>query len=150
MEIYKHKYRVRVCGICIDEQRILLVKQEGLAHIPYLWIPPGGGLEFGETLQDALKREFFEETTLEIEVGNLLFTSQYVAPPFHAVEFFFEVSIQKEKIKENYSPPNEPSLAEVCWLNFEELSKIPNAYKHKFLRNINSIAEIRDLPRLLP
>ncbi|TAH18873.1 MAG: NUDIX domain-containing protein [Cytophagales bacterium] len=150
MEIYKHKYRVRVCGICIDEQQILLVKQEGLAHIPYLWIAPGGGLEFGETLQEALKREFFEETTLEAEIGNLLFTNQYVAPPFHAVEFFFQVKIPKEKIKKRYFPPNEPSLAEVRWLDIAELNEIPNAYKHKFLRNINSVAAIKELPNLLP
>lgn len=154
MEIYKHKYRVRVCGICTHENRLLLVKQEGLAHIPYLWIPAGGGLEFGETLQEGLKREFLEETTLAVEVGDLLFTNQYVAPPFHAIEFFFEVKISpevlKEALKESYFPKNEPSLAEVRWLSFEEINQIPNPLKHKFLRNISSIAEIKDLPKLLP
>ena len=150
MEIYKHKYRVRVCGVCTHENRILLVKQEGLAHISHLWIPPGGGLEFGETLQEGLQREFFEETTLTVEVGELLFTNQYVAPPFHAIEFFFEIKIPKELLKESYFPVNEPSLAEVRWLSFEEINQIPNQLKHKFLRNIHSIAEIKDLPKLLP
>lgn len=34
------------------------------------WSIPGGRLEFGESICDALKREVFEETGLEIELGH--------------------------------------------------------------------------------
>ncbi len=36
------------------------------------WEFPGGSVEFGETLSEALKREMLEEYDIEIEVGDLL------------------------------------------------------------------------------
>jgi 8-oxo-dGTP diphosphatase len=37
-----------------------------------LWAPPGGRVEPGESLAEALKREFIEETTLAVAVGRPL------------------------------------------------------------------------------
>ncbi len=149
MENYQQKVRVRVCGVCVFEDKILLVKQIGLPHLPYLWLPAGGGVEFGETLQVALQREFLEETALEIEVGKLLFVNQYVGELLHAIEFFFEVKIVKGQIQDAYYPENEPYLAEVRWLSFEELGQIPATFKHTFLHHLQSAAQIKDLPNLL-
>lgn len=36
------------------------------------WSIPGGGVEAGETLKDALAREIYEETALSIEIGELI------------------------------------------------------------------------------
>ncbi|HUD44605.1 MAG TPA: NUDIX hydrolase [Patescibacteria group bacterium] len=36
------------------------------------WELPGGKVDFGETMEEALKREFLEETGREIEVVKLL------------------------------------------------------------------------------
>lgn len=136
MENKQDKIRVRVCGVCVHENKMLLVKQIGLPHVPYLWIPAGGGVEFGETLEVALEREFFEETTLKVSVGKLLFVHQFIRAPLHAIEFFFEVKITEGEIKEVYYPENEPSLAEVRWLSFAEIALIPNEYKHQCLDSI--------------
>jgi len=53
-----------------DEGRVLLVK-----HVPEKggfwqgkWICPGGGLEFGEGIEEGIKREIKEETNLDIEL----------------------------------------------------------------------------------
>jgi 8-oxo-dGTP diphosphatase len=143
MEEKQEKLRVRVCGVCIYEDKILLVKQIGLPHVPYLWTPAGGGVEFGETLEQALEREFFEETTLKVQVGHLLFVHQFIHSPLHAIEFFFEVKVHKNDIKEVYSPDNEPYLEEVRWLSFEELVHIPNENKHQFLHDILTKDDIK-------
>ena len=44
------------------------------------WEFPGGRVEFGETLQDALLREFQEEYGIDIEVGVLLCVDNHILP----------------------------------------------------------------------
>ncbi len=58
-------------GVFIQDSKILLtLKKSG----PYkgLWDLPGGGIEFGETPEEALKREFLEETALMVDQLELL------------------------------------------------------------------------------
>jgi 8-oxo-dGTP diphosphatase len=45
-----------------------------------LWEFPGGSVEFGETLADALKREMREEYGIEIAVGELLDVVDHILP----------------------------------------------------------------------
>lgn len=45
-----------------------------------LWEFPGGSVEFGETLEHALKREMQEEYDIEIEVGELLDVVDHILP----------------------------------------------------------------------
>jgi len=45
-----------------------------------LWEFPGGSVEFGEKLADALQREMFEEFGIKIEVGELLDVVDHILP----------------------------------------------------------------------
>jgi 8-oxo-dGTP diphosphatase len=45
-----------------------------------LWEFPGGSVEFGETMRDALKREIEEEYGIVIEVGELLTVTDHILP----------------------------------------------------------------------
>ena len=59
-------FRPSVYGIVIKDGKILLAKQwDGYDF-------PGGGVEIGETVREALKREVKEETGMEVKVGEIL------------------------------------------------------------------------------
>ena len=88
-EIYGNKVRLRVCGLCWQGDSLLLVKHK--MGDKGLWAPPGGGIEYGESVDYALKREFLEETGLKIAVNKFLFGCEFIKKPLHAVELFFDV-----------------------------------------------------------
>ena len=64
---------VGVGAVVVRDGKALVVKR---AHEPRKgeWSLPGGLLELGESLQDAVRREIKEETSLDIDVGPIIET----------------------------------------------------------------------------
>ena len=75
--------RVRVCGLHLTDQGILLLKHEGIGKKGFLWSPPGGGIESNENARSALIREFKEETHLDIVVEDFYFANEYLDEQVH-------------------------------------------------------------------
>jgi 8-oxo-dGTP diphosphatase len=71
-----HGFNVRVYGILFDENNRLLVSDEYIRGGYYTKFP-GGGLEFGEGTRDCLKREFMEEMSLDVSVGEHIYTTDF-------------------------------------------------------------------------
>ena len=69
-------FNVRVYGILIDSKNRLLVSDEFIRG-NYFTKFPGGGLEFGEGTRDCLKREFKEETNLDVTIGDHIYTTDF-------------------------------------------------------------------------
>jgi 8-oxo-dGTP diphosphatase len=60
-----------VGAVVVSDDRALLVKR-GKEPAKGIWSIPGGMVEIGETIHDAVRREIREETGLEIEIGDRL------------------------------------------------------------------------------
>jgi mutator protein MutT len=62
---------VGVGAVVLEAERVLLIKR-GHAPLKGQWSLPGGGVETGETLEQAVAREVLEETGLTVEVGPIV------------------------------------------------------------------------------
>ena len=71
----KH-FNIRVYGLLINEQNEILLSDEEEQGIQFIKFP-GGGLEYGEGVIEALKREFIEECNLKIEIIKHFYTTDY-------------------------------------------------------------------------
>ena len=69
-------FNVRVYGILLDSSSRILVSDEFIRG-NYFTKFPGGGLEFGEGTRDCLKREFKEETNLDVIIGEHIYTTDF-------------------------------------------------------------------------
>jgi len=65
------KKQVSVVGAVIAHEGLVLCAQRGqTGTLPGMWEFPGGKIEAGETMQEALKREIDEELGCVVEVGS--------------------------------------------------------------------------------
>jgi 8-oxo-dGTP diphosphatase len=62
---------VGVGAVIFDAERVLLVKR-GHEPLKGEWSVPGGCVEIGETLEEAVAREVLEETGLKVDVGPVV------------------------------------------------------------------------------
>tara|TARA_Y100001970_G_C13962570_1_gene713925 strand:- start:249 stop:716 length:468 start_codon:yes stop_codon:yes gene_type:complete len=63
--------RLAVLGVVFKSDEILLVKRNIEPHYNQ-WSLPAGYVDYGESPEDAVKREIFEETNIKIKVLNLI------------------------------------------------------------------------------
>lgn len=70
------RFNIRVYGILMDDKKRILVSDEYIRGM-YITKFPGGGLELGEGTRDCLKREFMEETGLDVTIGEHIYTTDF-------------------------------------------------------------------------
>ncbi|MCF8254605.1 MAG: NUDIX hydrolase [Bacteroidia bacterium] len=70
------KFTIRVYGLLLNQNQEVLLVHEKMPHLHFTKFP-GGGLELGEGTRDCLAREFMEETGLEVEVKEHLYTTDF-------------------------------------------------------------------------
>lgn len=124
-DLYKNKTRLRVNGLLFKEHAILLAQIKSPVTNELVWMPPGGGIHFGESMEDCLKREFLEETGLKITVGSLIAINELVKPPFHTVEMYFVVKKKAGKLRLGHDPEHaedQQVLKNIQWISLDKLS----------------------------
>lgn len=138
-ESYSFKTRVRVCGLLVQENKLLLARHKAAFGDGNFWMPPGGGLNYGEKVKDCLVREFKEETGLEVEVGRFLFINEFLREPLHAIELFFEVKLLNGELALGTDPEHALDaqlLEEVKFLTTREIYQFHREELHPILHAV--------------
>ena len=120
--------RVRASALIIKNDAVLLVEFDDENGLHYNL--PGGGVETGETLIEALKREAREEASVDMEVGEVAFIYEYA--PFknmdkygsiHSLTTIFDCAL-KEGAEPSISLTPDPNQTGVKWIPLNELSQV--------------------------
>lgn len=90
---------VRVVAAIIEDGKTFLAAQRKEGTFRGFWEFPGGKIETGETDQEALRREIWEELGLHIDVGQFFETLEHDYPDFHLSMNCYRCRIRRGRIK---------------------------------------------------
>ena len=132
------EFRPSVYGVVIRDGAVLLSAQwDGYDF-------PGGAVEKGETLEEALVREVKEETGVMIAKGDLLYmTEQFFVHPvskkcFHAILFYYKCEYAGGDIStDNFTAEEASYIKPAEWVPLEKVDQ-----KLKFYNPTDSVALI--------
>ncbi|WP_040983394.1 NUDIX domain-containing protein [Oceanobacillus jeddahense] len=108
-----------VYALILDEkeEKILMVKN--IKHDN--WSMPGGAVETGETLTEAVIREAKEETGLTIEAGDVLAVNEAFMEKFNHHTVFF--TFQGKVVGGEISIQDTETISDTAWVRIEEADK---------------------------
>lgn len=121
--------RAAVRVLLLDEAgRILLFCTESRAFGRSIWITPGGGLEAGETDEDGARRELWEETGLDAEIGPCVWHQRYEFTfqeqrHVQSERFYVVRCVSFEVSRANWTEEEHESLSEARWWSLDELAR---------------------------
>ncbi len=117
------KQRVSALLVNRENAEILLIKR--LKDSRIYWVFPGGGVEFRELLSQAIVREVFEETSLEIDNPEEIFSviNRGRKEHFFLVSApFFEPKLSTQSPE--FKAQNCSNQYELTWVKLNDLSQL--------------------------
>jgi 8-oxo-dGTP diphosphatase len=129
---YPSHPRVAVGAIVFKDERVLLVRR-GQPPAQDLWAIPGGRIEIGESMQQAVEREIFEETGITICALDPVYTFDFIdrdelgRTRFHYVIVDFTADYVGGQIKAG------DDAAAARWVSSDELASLKVSSKTRQL-----------------
>ena len=106
-----------VAAIIHDDDGRIFATQRGYGDFKDYWEFPGGKIEPGETAEEALKREIWEELETRLVVERLIQTGEWDYTTFHLTMHCYWCHVESGNLtlKEHTA---------ACWLKQNELDKL--------------------------
>lgn len=121
---YPDAPRLAVGGVVIKDDRVLLVRR-GKPPAFGEWAIPGGSVELGETLQQAVERELREETGITVRAGEICYTFEAVKWDDDGRVRFHYVIIDLAAEYLSGEPVPASDVTEAAWLTSRDLAGRP-------------------------
>ena len=112
--------RPEICvgAVAVEDDRILLVRR-GRGPAAGEWSVPGGRVEAGETLAEAVVRELAEETGVEAVCDDLVGWVERIGPDYHYVIMDFRVTVLDDR-----PPVAGDDAAEAAWFPLVDIAEL--------------------------
>jgi len=139
--------RIEVVAAIIRKGNKIFATQRGYGEWKDWWEFPGGKMEAGETPEEALKREIWEELSAEISVDEFLCTVDYDYPQFHLTMHCYLCSLMTDSLHLNEHEAakwlTKDELDGVKWLPADVIvvDKIRRMYESATANGFTSFAE---------
>ncbi|HCR36409.1 hypothetical protein A2130_02200 [Candidatus Woesebacteria bacterium GWC2_33_12] len=120
-----------------DDGKFLVTKRSPINDfLPNFFDIPGGTVEFGEDPKEALKREIFEETGLEVKIERPIYIySEVQKEERHQIWIIYECEFKGGEIKLNPEEHNEYK-----WVDSKEAQKLPKIiFLEELLKYFNEL-----------
>lgn len=115
---------VGVGAVIVKDNEIVLVKR-GKAPRKGEWSLPGGGVELGETTQQAIKREILEETGLKAHIQGVIDTVDYIERDKASTINFHYVLIDYLALYHEGKLAAASDADQAQWISFERALALP-------------------------
>ncbi|MGV8086493.1 MAG: NUDIX domain-containing protein [Candidatus Woesearchaeota archaeon] len=117
------KIIIRAATITISDGKVLLVNSKYSSDEYYLF--PGGGVEFGETIEEGAIRETLEETGIKVSIKKLVHVNEYIFKSDwtkRSIAMFF----LSEKIGDNFNTLTNDNgkIKSIEWVDIKKLDTI--------------------------
>jgi len=131
---------VGVGAIIIHDGKMLIVKR-GSDPGKGKWSVPGGLVELGETVKEAVEREVLEECNLKVEASHLIdIVDNIIRDKNGRIKYHFIILDFFAKLRGGKLKPNS-EIIEAKWVPIDEVEKydLTNTFREFMKRNLSKL-----------
>ena len=114
-------------GVAIRDGKLLVMEGFDEKKGTHFYRCLGGGIEYGEKSDEALRREFMEEISLDIKINDFLGVDEniftYNGKLGHELVFLYDIDIADIDYKEEYPMNENGKTGTAVWIDVEDFKK---------------------------